>query len=139
MKNDFDRGELIRRALAQQKEAYAPYSGFHVAAAALGKSGRIYTGVNVENASFPAGTCAERNAIHHAVACGERVFTAIAIVGGPKGENRNYCMPCGICRQVMREFCGDDFEILTFDGTSVTSAKLGDLMPSPFLKDVLEQ
>ncbi len=134
MKNDFDRGELIRRALAQQKEAYAPYSGFHVAAAALGKSGRIYTGVNVENASFPAGTCAERNAIHHAVACGERVFTAIAIVGGPKGENRNYCMPCGICRQVMREFC-DPKEmrvLLARTPEDYQEKTLEDLLPGSF-------
>ena len=105
MANDFDRAELIRRALEQQPAAYAPYSGYYVAAAALGESGRIYTGVNVENASYPAGTCAERNAIQHAVACGERKFRAIAIVAGPKGVNEAYPSPCGICRQVMREFC----------------------------------
>ncbi len=105
MEKDFDRAELIRRALAQQPAAYAPYSGYYVAAAALGESGRIYTGVNVENASYPAGTCAERNALQHAIACGERKFRAIAIVAGPKGDNRNYPSPCGICRQVMREFC----------------------------------
>ena len=102
---DFDRGELIRRALEQQKNAYAPYSGFRVAAAVLTGSGKIYTGVNVENASYPAGICAERNAISHAAACGERELAAIAIVGGINGENRKYCSPCGICRQVMREFC----------------------------------
>ena len=102
---DFDRGEMIRRALEQQKYAYAPYSGFCVSAAVLMDSGKIYTGVNVENASYPAGTCAERNAIQHAVACGERRIRAIAIVGGKQGSNRNYCVPCGICRQVMREFC----------------------------------
>ena len=102
---DFDRSELIRRAIEQQKEAYAPYSGFSVSAAVLMDSGKIYTGVNVENASYPAGTCAERNAIQHAVACGDRRIRAIAIVGGKRGNNRNYCVPCGICRQVMREFC----------------------------------
>ncbi len=102
---DFDRSELIRRAIEQQKEAYAPYSGFFVSAAVLMDSGKIYTGVNVENASYPAGTCAERNAIQHAVACGDRRIRAIAIVGGKQGSNRNYCVPCGICRQVMREFC----------------------------------
>ena len=102
---DFDRSELIRRTIEQQKEAYAPYSGFSVSAAVLMDSGKIYTGVNVENASYPAGTCAERNAIQHAVACGDRRIRAIAIVGGKRGNNRNYCVPCGICRQVMREFC----------------------------------
>ena len=102
---DFDRSELIRRAIEQQKEAYAPYSGFCVAAAVLTGSGTIYTGVNVENAAFSAGICAERNAIFHAVACGERKLTAIAIVGGRGGDNREYCAPCGVCRQAMREFC----------------------------------
>ncbi len=101
---EFDRAELIRQALEQQKAAYAPYSGFYVGAAVLMDSGEIYTGVNAENASYPAGTCAERCAIFHAVACGERKISAIAIVGGRKGVNRTYCMPCGICRQVMREF-----------------------------------
>ena len=105
MGKDFDRGELIRRALAQQKEAYAPYSGYHVSAAVLTGSGRVYTGVNVENASYPAGICAERNAVFHAAACGERHITAIAVVAGKNGVNRNFPSPCGICRQVMREFC----------------------------------
>ena len=102
---DFDRGELIRLALEQQKNAYAPYSGYCVGAAVLMDSGMIYTGVNVENASYPAGICAERNAIFHAAACGERKIVAIAVVGGKNGENRDYSRPCGVCRQVMREFC----------------------------------
>ena len=82
MNHDFDRRELIRRALEQQPAAYAPYSGYQVAAAVLMDSGKIYTGVNVENASYPAGICAERNAIFHAAACGERKIIAIAVVGG---------------------------------------------------------
>ena len=101
---DFDRSELIRRALEQKENAYAPYSGFCVTAAVLMDSGEIYTGVNVENASFPAGICAERNAIFHAAACGERKIEAIAVAGGMGGKIRKYCAPCGICRQVMREF-----------------------------------
>ena len=105
MNHDFDRRELIRRALEQQPAAYAPYSGYQVAAAVLMDSGKIYTGVNVENASYPAGICAERNAIFHAAACGERKIIAIAVVGGKQGENRKIATPCGICRQVMREFC----------------------------------
>ena len=68
-------------------------------------SGKIYTGVNVENASYPAGICAERNAIFHAIGCGEDTIEAIAIVGGPEYSIHDYCAPCGICRQVMREFC----------------------------------
>ena len=105
MKKEFDREELIRRALKQQENAYAPYSGYYVSAAVLADSGKIYTGVNVENASYPAGICAERNAVFHAVSCGERKLEAIAIVAGMQGKNRNYPTPCGICRQVMREFC----------------------------------
>ena len=105
MIHDFDRRELIRRALEQQPAAYAPYSGYQVAAAVLTDSGKIYTGVNVENASYPAGICAERNAIFHAAACGERKIIAIAVVGGKQGDNRKIATPCGICRQVMREFC----------------------------------
>ena len=108
MAESFDRGELIRRALEKQGMAYAPYSKFYVAAAVLTESGEIYTGVNVENASYPAGTCAERNAIETAVACGERKITAIAIAGGKNGTHRKYCVPCGVCRQVMREFCNPE-------------------------------
>ena len=121
MKNDFDRAELIRRALEQQPAAYAPYSGYYVAAAALGKSGRIYTGVNVENASYPAGTCAERNAIQHAVACGDRRIRAIAIVGGKQGSNRNYCVPCRI-RQTASPLSGMTSEALFTRMTRQTSA-----------------
>ena len=102
---DWDRKELIRRALEAQPKAYAPYSGFYVGAAVLDDSGEIHTGVNVENASYPAGICAERNAVFHAVGLGARRIRAIAVVGGKQGENLAYCCPCGICRQVMREFC----------------------------------
>ena len=82
-------GELAEKALEARARSYAPYSGFSVSAAVLMDSGKIYTGVNVENASYPAGTCAERNAIQHAVACGDRRIRAIAIVGGKRGSNRN--------------------------------------------------
>ena len=93
---DFDRGEMIRRALEQQKYAYAPYSGFCVSAAVLMDSGEIYTGVNVENASYPAGNCAERTAIFKAVSEGKKDFAAICIAGGREGEMPEYCPPCGI-------------------------------------------
>ena len=131
---DFDRGELIRRALEQQQYAYAPYSGYFVSAAVLTGSGKIYTGVNVENASYPAGICAERNAIFHAVSCGERKITAIAIVGGKQGENRKIATPCGICRQVMREFC-DPKEmrvLLARTPEDYREMTLEDLLPESF-------
>ena len=104
MEKDFDRKELIKIAIDNIDKSYAPYSGFHVSAALLMDSGKIYTGVNVENASYPAGICAERNAIFHAVGLGEKKIIAIAIVGGKDGVITDYCAPCGICRQVMREF-----------------------------------
>ena len=100
----FDRKELIGRAFSVMQNSYAPYSHFNVAAAVLCSSGKIYTGVNVENASYPAGICAERTAIVHAAAEGEREIVAIAIIGGSNGKVTDYCPPCGICRQFMREF-----------------------------------
>ena len=111
MFENVDRAGLIRQALEVLPNAYAPYSEFYVGAAALFSSGKVYTGVNVENASYPAGICAERNAIFHAAAGGERSLTAIAIVSGKKGVITEYSSPCGICRQVMREF-GDPKKIL---------------------------
>lgn len=103
--DNFDRAQLINIAIENQKYSYAPYSKYNVSAAVLMSSGKIYTGVNVENASYPAGICAERNAIFHAIGCGEDTIEAIAIVGGPEYSIHDYCAPCGICRQVMREFC----------------------------------
>lgn len=106
--------KLYRLAEEARKNAYAPYSGFAVGAALLAESGKIYTGCNVENASYGATCCAERNAIFHAAAEGERSLIAIAIAGGPKdGETQN-CPPCGICRQVMLEFAKDpaEFQII---------------------------
>ena len=131
---DFDREELIRRALEKQPAAYAPYSGYYVAAAVLAESGKIYTGVNVENASYPAGTCAERNAIQHAVACGEQKFTAIAIVAGPRGVNRIYPSPCGVCRQVMREFSNPKEMVILLARTvdDYMERSLEDLLPYSF-------
>ena len=108
IKSDFNRPALIQSAIDSLKFSYAPYSHFSVAAAVLTGSGKIYTGVNVENASYPAGICAERNAIFHAAASGERELVAIAIVGGADGQITDYCPPCGICRQVMREFCNPE-------------------------------
>ena len=132
MNHDFDRRELIRRALEQQPAAYAPYSGYQVAAAVLMDSGKIYTGVNVENASYPAGICAERNAIFHAAACGERKIIAIAVVGGKQGDNRKIATPCGICRQVMAEFGGASLKVVLKKDGELVSYSLAELLPESF-------
>ena len=107
--------ELIHKAIAAREFAYAPYSNFCVGAALLTKSGKIYTGCNVENAGYSATNCAERTAFFKAVSEGEREFAAIAIVGGPRGPLTEYCSPCGVCRQVMAEFCDPD-EFLVIHG-----------------------
>ncbi|HMM06538.1 MAG TPA: cytidine deaminase [Clostridiales bacterium] len=99
--------ELIKAALAARENAYCHYSGFYVGAALLTKDGKIYSGCNVENGVFSASVCAERTAFYVAVAQGERAFQAIAIAA----DETDYCYPCGICRQVMAEFCGEDFLI----------------------------
>ncbi len=106
--------ELIKMALEARKIAYAPYSKFTVGAALLGKNGIVYKGCNIENASYPVTNCAERTAFFTAVSEGQKEFEAIAIVGGKEGERKlDYCAPCGMCRQVMMEFCDyEDFEII---------------------------
>lgn len=105
--------KLIKAALAARQNAYAPYSNYHVGAALLTADGKIYQGCNVENASYGATNCAERTAFFKAISEGERAFTAIAIVGGMKGQDSNsFAYPCGICRQVMQEFCNTDFKII---------------------------
>ena len=131
---DIDRSALIKCAFDVQPNSYAPYSNFNVAAAVLCSSGKIYTGVNVENASYPAGICAERNAIFHAAAEGERQIKAIAIVGGPKGAVTDYCSPCGVCRQVMREFCvPEHFRIILGNSKGeIRSRTLSELLPDSF-------
>ncbi len=103
-KDDEMKRRLIEMAIDKLPNSYAPYSHYNVAAAALFDSGEIYTGVNVESASLGMTLCAERNAIFHAVAEGERKLLAVAIVGGQDGERSEYCVPCGACRQVMRDF-----------------------------------
>ncbi len=105
--------ELIQNAMEARNRAYVPYSGFSVGAALLAYSGRIYQGCNVENASFGATNCAERTAFFKAVSEGEREFKAIAITGGKAlTEPSDYAYPCGVCRQVMQEFCDKDFTVL---------------------------
>ena len=125
---------LVSSALAARSKAYAPYSRFAVGAAVLAASGEIYSGANVENASYPAGICAERNAIFHAVAAGERRLSAIALCGGKEGADLGKCFPCGICRPVMREFC-DPEQFLVIVATSPTDwtiHTLARLLPDSF-------
>ena len=133
--------QLIRTAIENLHFSYAPYSGHTVSAAVLMDSGRVYTGVNVENAAYPAGICAENNAISHAVACGERRILAIAIVGGANYSIHDYCAPCGICRQVMREF-SDPSEMKVFIARSQTDYKemtLEELLPESFGPEALQK
>ncbi len=126
---------LIERAIESLPNSYAPYSHYNVAAAALFDSGKIYTGVNVENASYGATVCAERNAIFHAAAEGERRLIALAVVGGPEGDiGSEYCTPCGICRQVMREFA-DPGSMIVLSAKSPDDYKeytLEELLPQSF-------
>ena len=104
---------LIEKAIEARNNAYCPYSGFAVGAALLCEDGEVFTGVNIENASFPVGLCAERSAVSAAVSSGKRCFTAIAVVGGRVGEDiTGLCPPCGMCRQFLSELCSDDFKII---------------------------
>lgn len=110
-------GKMIDAALAQLKFSYAPYSHFKVGAALLTEAGKLYTGCNIENAAYTPTNCAERTAFFKAVSEGERDFRAICIVGGMDGVPVEYAAPCGVCRQVMMEFCRpDDFQIILATG-----------------------
>lgn len=120
--------ELFALAARARERAYAPYSGYTVGAALLTKDGKVYEGVNIENASFGATNCAERTALFSAVANGEREFAAIAVAGGRKGEQPSDCTPCGICRQVLSEFCPPDFKVILLDGAH----RLDELLPMSF-------
>ena len=124
--------ELMRLAEEARKLSYCPYSHFAVGAALLTKSGKIYTGCNIESASYTPTNCAERTAVFKAVSEGEREFAAIAIIGAPEGEKGKFCAPCGVCRQVLREFCSLDFRILLGTTEEVQAYTLNDLLPASF-------
>ena len=133
-----ERKALIRTALDGLGRSYAPYSHFHVSAALLCRDGKVYTGNNIENAAYSPGICAERCAFFKAVSEGKREFAAIAICGGKDGEAEDYCPPCGVCRQVMREFCGPSFRILLVKGTGERREfTLAELLPESFGPDNL--
>ena len=129
--------KLIETAINQLKYSYAPYSGFKVGAALLTKEGDIYTGCNIENASYTPTNCAERTAFFKAVSEGKKDFDAIAIVGGKDGKLTSYTAPCGVCRQVMMEFCNPkEFKIIV--GVSKDDYKiytLEELLPLGFGSD----
>ena len=133
--------ELISAAMAQLERAYAPYSHFTVGAALLTEEGRIYTGCNIENAAYTPTNCGERTAFFKAVSEGERSFRAICIVGGMDGVPTDYTAPCGVCRQVMMEFCSpEEFEVILARGAEDYQIyKLKDLLPCGFGPGNLEK
>lgn len=132
--------ELIEKAKKAAENAYVPYSGYTVGAALLSESGKVYTGCNIENAAYDPTNCAERTAFFKAVSEGERDFSKIAAVGGKDLHFKDYFAPCGVCRQVMREFCEDDFIILLGkDGEDFMSVTLSELLPLSFSKSNIEK
>ena len=121
--------ELAKKAMLG---AYAPYSGYWVGAALLCDDGTVYTGCNIENASYTPTVCAERTAFFKAVSDGKRAFSAIAICGGKEGRITGFFPPCGVCRQVMREFCKDDFTVYLIGDGEVKTRTLAQLLPDSF-------
>lgn len=143
MRKIMNKNELTELAIKAMNNAYSPYSGVKVGAALLCADGSVYTGCNIENASYSATNCAERTAIFKAVSEGKRDFSAIAICGG-RSIHGEECLPtaeqfppCGVCRQVMREFCRDDFEIILVTSDKVYSYTLSELLPVSFGPDNL--
>ena len=128
--------QLIDLAKEAMTHAYAPYSGYHVGAALLCKDGTVYSGCNIENASYGVTNCAERTALFKAVYDGKREFQAIAVCGGKNGTISGFFPPCGVCRQALREFCGDDFLVYLVgpDGTYRTQS-MAQLLPESFCAD----
>ena len=136
-----EKQELIREAIAARKRSYSPYSHFQVGAALLGRSGKVYTGCNIENAAYTPTNCAERTAFFKAISDGEKEFEMIAIVGGPaKSARTDYCPPCGVCRQVMAEFCDPKaFRVLMArTETDYRECSLEEVLPFGFTKEELQ-
>ena len=125
------RTKLIELARSAREWAYVPYSGYRVGAALLTDSGKIYEGVNIENAAYPATVCADRVAVFKAVSEGERRFTAVAI------STSNGGMPCGVCRQVLAEFGLDTIVLTSDDQGNISETTVGDLLPGAFTPEVL--
>ena len=130
--------ELCSLAISAMDRAYVPYSGYTVGAALLSTSGNVFIGCNIENAAYSPTVCAERTAIFKAVSEGFTKFSAIAVAGGKGGKIEGAFPPCGVCRQVMAEFCQKDFKILVVTGTdSYDEYTLNDLLPHSFSKDCM--
>ena len=131
--------KLCSLAIEAMGHSYSPYSGYKVGAALLCADGTVYQGCNIENAAYGPTNCAERTAIFKAVYDGHRDFTAIAICGGKEGKISGFFPPCGVCRQVMREFCKDDFKTYLGkgDGTYVESSLI-EMLPFSFSGSNLE-
>ena len=125
--------QLCRAAVEAMAMAYVPYSGYRVGAALLTADGRVYTGCNIENAAYTPTVCAERTAFFKAVSEGARKFTMLAVAGGKGGRLAGAFPPCGVCRQVMAEFCTPDFPVLMVEGEEqFRRTTLGDLLPEAF-------
>ena len=135
-KTEFYRS-LMASAVAAREYAYSPYSGYRVGAALLGRSGKVYGGCNVENAGYTPTNCAERTAIFKAVSEGEREFAAIAVIGGMGETVDPACAPCGVCRQVLAEFCSPDLPVILGSPAHWRVVTLGELLPLAFTKDNL--
>ena len=133
LNSQIDYKSLVAQAFKMLDFSYAPYSHFHVGAALLTSDGKIFTGCNVENAAYGPSNCAERTAVFKAVSEGYKDFAAIAIVGGENGKVSEFCTPCGVCRQVLAEFCSKDFEIVLADSPDNWKIfTLGELLPESF-------
>ena len=131
--NDQTFSFLVEKAIDARNASYAPYSNFAVGAALLCADGTIFTGANIENASFSPTVCAERVAFFSAVHNNHRDFAAIAIVGGNAGDAiSEFCPPCGVCRQVMSEFCNGDFKIILSNGDIHRVMTLDEILPARF-------
>lgn len=123
---------LVDVAKKARENSYSPYSNFKVGTALLTKSGKVYTGCNVENSNFVSGCCAEKTAFVKAISEGEREFDSIVIVGDNDDIVDDPCLPCGACRQFMSEFCNKDFKIYTTDGKNIKCYTLNELLPNSF-------
>ena len=124
--------KLREMAIDAMAGAYAPYSDYKVGAALLCADGTVYTGCNIENASYTPTVCAERTAFFKAITEGHRAFSAIAICGGKDGVITGLFPPCGVCRQVMREFCEDDFQVYMITPEGYETRTLAQLLPDSF-------
>ena len=124
--------QLVEKAKEAMLAAYAPYSGFQVGAALLCADGSVYTGCNIENAAYSPTLCAERTAFAKAISEGKRAFTAMAVCGGKNGVIAGICTPCGVCRQVMAEFCKEDFQVILVKPEGYETRTLSQLLPDGF-------